>query len=320
MPGKVLIIDDEESLRKLTARIIRLEGYTVEEAGTLNAARSYLNLHSPDLILCDVKLPDGNGVEFVKEIKNRFPSIEVILLTAFGNIAGGVQAMKNGAFDYIVKGDDNDRILPLLRQATERAQKNKGAAVKISGESFANFESIIGSSAAIKRSIAFAQKISATDSPVLLLGNTGTGKEVFANAIHHNSNRRKKPMVAINCSAFNRELLEGELFGHQAGAYTGAVKDKKGLIEEAKELMQEEATPEVMDVALICAAQKVEHYEIAGYGCACTYARLLGMSDVEELLNATLDEEKSADEKLTSIASELNEEAMQPAGESEEEE
>jgi DNA-binding NtrC family response regulator len=235
MPADILVIDDEAQLRKLLRRVISLEGFHVTEADTIKLANEQLGRQPFDVVLCDVKLPDGNGVEFVKEIKNRFPAIEVILLTAFGNIADGVQAMKNGAFDYMVKGDDNNRILPLLHQATERARNNKASAVKISNESFASFESIIGSSAAIKRSIAFAQKISATDSPVLLLGNTGTGKEVFANAIHHNSDRRKKPMVAINCSAFNRELLEGELFGHKAGAYTGAVKDKKGLIELAEE-------------------------------------------------------------------------------------
>lgn len=235
MPGNILFIDDEAQLRKLLTRIISLEGFHVTEADTIKLAVDQLDRHSIDVIICDVKLPDGNGVEFVRSVKNKYPSIEIILLTAFGNIADGVKAMKHGAFDYIVKGDDNDRILPLLHQAMDRAQKNKVAAIKISVEPAANFENIIGSSPAINKAITFAKKISTTDSPVLLLGNTGTGKEVFANAIHHNSKRKKKPIVAINCSAFNSELLEGELFGHRAGAYTGAVKDKKGLIELAEE-------------------------------------------------------------------------------------
>ena len=117
MPAFILIVDDEAQLRKLLSRLISLEGFRVTEADTIRLANEQLGRLPFDVVLCDVKLPDGNGVEFVKEIKNRFPSIEVILLTAFGNIADGVQAMKNGAFDYVVKGDDNDRILPLLHQA-----------------------------------------------------------------------------------------------------------------------------------------------------------------------------------------------------------
>src|SRR6185436_20518655 len=112
MPEKILIIDDEEKLRSLLARIVRLEGYTVAEAGNLKAARKILNNEQIDVILCDVKLPDGNGVDFVKEARSMQPLSEIILLTAYGNIPDGVQAIKNGAFDYVLKGDDNDRIVP----------------------------------------------------------------------------------------------------------------------------------------------------------------------------------------------------------------
>lgn len=233
MPGTILIIDDEESLRKLTARIIRLEGYTVEEAGTLKAATSYLSLKSPDIILCDVKLPDGNGVEFVKEVKAKYPLPQIILLTAYGNIPDGVQAIKNGAFDYLTKGNDNDRILPLLSQAMEKVKAAKSNAVKISDTKTAPLSAIIGSSAIIQQTISLARKIAPTNTTVLLQGETGTGKEVFAKAIHAESKRSEKPFIAINCSAFTKDLLEGELFGYKAGAYTGAVKDKKGIIELA---------------------------------------------------------------------------------------
>ncbi len=233
MAGNILIIDDEEQLRKLLTRIISLEGFKVFQAASLKAANEILFNQEVDVVLCDVKLPDGNGVEFVKVVKGNFPPLEIILLTAYGNIADGVQAIKNGAFDYITKGDDNDRIIPLLYQALDKAVYQKKSAVKVSDKPQYDFESIIGQSAAIKTAITLAKRISASDSTVLLLGETGTGKEVFANAIHHNSKRRNKSLVAINCSAFNKELLEGELFGHKAGAYTGALKDKKGLIEVA---------------------------------------------------------------------------------------
>lgn len=233
MVGTVLLIDDEDKLRKLLTRIISLEGFTVLEADSLKAAGTILAAKNIDVILSDVKLPDGTGVDFVVKAKKEYPAVEIILLTAYGNITDGVQAIKNGAFDYIVKGDDNDRIIPLLHQALDKALAQKKAAVSIHTKSGVDFSAIIGSSHQIKNAIALAQKIAPTDSTVLLLGETGTGKEVFANAIHLNSKRKNSPLVAINCSAFSKELLEGELFGHKAGAYTGAMKDKKGLIEVA---------------------------------------------------------------------------------------
>jgi DNA-binding NtrC family response regulator len=235
MPGTILIIDDEEQLRKLLARIISLEGFTVEQAGTLKSAFDMLTRHTVDIVLCDVKLPDGNGVHFVKEIKEKQPLAEVILLTAYGNIPDGVQAIKNGAFDYITKGNDNDRIVPLLYQAMDKVAAQKRSAVKIKDKASHNFDAIIGHSPLIQEAIGLAKKIAPAAANILLLGETGTGKEVFANVIHASSKRAGKPFVAINCSAFAKDLLEGELFGYKAGAYTGATKDKKGLIELAHE-------------------------------------------------------------------------------------
>lgn len=233
--GKILVVDDEQQLRQLLGRIISLEGFTVEQSGTLKEARHVLAHREVDIILCDVKLPDGNGVDFVKEAKARFPLLEIILLTAYGNIPDGVQAIKNGAFDYITKGNDNDRIVPLLYQAMDKVNTQKKSAVKVSKSGRYDFTDIIGESPLIQEAIGLAKKIAPTESGVLLLGETGTGKEVFANAIHGHSGRNGKPFIAINCSAFAKDLLEGELFGHKAGAYTGAVKDKKGLVELADE-------------------------------------------------------------------------------------
>lgn len=231
----ILIIDDEEKLRSLLKRLISLEGYKVCDVATLAAARQLLATHDIDVILCDVKLPDGNGVEFAGEIKTKYPDNEVILLTAYGNIPDGVQAIKNGAFDYIVKGNDNDKILPLLSRVSEKIalqQKVKQLEKQLNGK--VGFDTIIGDSAAINNAIYLAQKVAPTDTAVLLTGETGTGKEVFAQAIHAASNRAGHPFVALNCSAFSKELLESELFGHKAGAFTGATRDKKGLVEEAK--------------------------------------------------------------------------------------
>lgn len=233
MSAKILIIDDEEKLRSLLVRIIKLEGYTIFEAADLKSALKILSKEIIDVVLCDVKLPDGNGVDFVKKVKTEFPLIEIILLTAYGNIPDGVQAIKNGAFDYILKGNDNDKIIPLLSQATEKSNQNKKSSIKIQEKGEHSFNNIIGSSRQVQDAITLAKKIAATDTTVLLLGETGTGKEIFANDIHYNSNRSKHTFVAINCSAFSKDLLESELFGHKAGAFTNALKEKKGLLEIA---------------------------------------------------------------------------------------
>lgn len=232
--NKILIIDDEEKIRTLLSRIISLEGFDVFQASDLKNAKKRLEVSEIDVVISDVKLPDGSGVEFSKIIKDNYPASEVILLTAFGNIPDGVQSIKNGAFDYITKGDDNNRIIPLVYKALEKVKLNKRLfqLEKQLGDKH-SFENIIGKSSIIKSAINSAKKVAVTDATVLLTGETGTGKEVFAQAIHNASNRSKQNFVAVNCSAFSKELLENELFGHKAGAFTGAMKDSKGIFEEA---------------------------------------------------------------------------------------
>ncbi|MXS69723.1 response regulator [Flavobacteriaceae bacterium W22] len=232
--NKILIIDDEEKIRTLLSRIIGLEGFEVFQASDLKNAKKRLEVSEIDVIISDVKLPDGSGVEFSKIIKDNYPASEVILLTAFGNIPDGVQAIKNGAFDYITKGDDNNRIIPLVYKALEKVKLNKRLfqLEKQLGDK-QSFDNIIGKSSLIKSAIVSAKKVAVTDATVLLTGETGTGKEVFAQAVHNASNRSRQNFVAINCSAFGKDLLENELFGHKAGAFTGAMKDSKGIFEEA---------------------------------------------------------------------------------------
>ena len=235
MSGNVLVVDDEDKLRGLLKRVISLEGYTVHLAPDLRGANRILNSEDIDVVVCDLKLPDGNGLDFTKAIKSRYPRAEIILLTAHANIPDVVQAMRSGAFDYIIKGDDNDKLLPLIAIAAEKAHlKKKVAQLEEKIVHVFSFDNIVGQSAAIRGAMAMAKKVMFSDTTVLLFGETGTGKELFAKAIHGNSRRVQYPFLALNCSAFSRELLESELFGHKAGAFTGAVKDKKGLIEEAR--------------------------------------------------------------------------------------
>ena len=227
---QILVIDDEEPIRKLLARIIELEGYKVLTASCCSDAIELLGKQQFDVILCDVFLPDGNGVDFILEIKKYSNDSAIILLTAHGNIQDGVQAIKNGAFDYITKGDDNRKIIPTINRAVDETEKKKG---KKSTSVTYSFNSIVGKSKELQQAIILAQKVSTTDAAVLLTGETGTGKEVFAHAIHQASQRAAQPIVDINCSAFSKDLLESELFGYKAGAFTGALKDKKGLFEVA---------------------------------------------------------------------------------------
>ena len=232
--SKILVVDDEVQIRTLLSRMLELEGYEVGQAGDCRTALKQLEFQSPDVALCDVFLPDGNGVDLVSSIKKTAPNVEIILLTAHGNIPDGVQAIKNGAFDYITKGDDNNKIIPLVSRAVEKARMNVRLEKleKKVGHTY-SFDSVLGDSKALKDAVSLAQKVSGTDVPVLLTGETGTGKEVFAQAIHYNSKRAKQNFVAVNCSSFSKELLESEMFGHKAGSFTGALKDKKGLFEEA---------------------------------------------------------------------------------------
>ncbi len=231
---KVLIIDDEATLRTLLSRIVGLEGFEVLQAEDLKSGMIKLEQNDIDVVLCDVKLPDGNGVEFTKTIKEKFPAIEVILLTAYGNIPDGVKAIKNGAFDYLTKGDDNNKIIPLLFRALDKIElASRVVQLEKQLGNKHSFENIIGKSKTILQTIELAKKVSQTDTTVLLTGETGVGKEVFAQSIHQASNRCKNNFVAINCSAFSKELLENELFGHKTGSFTGATKDQKGLLEEA---------------------------------------------------------------------------------------
>ncbi|MBO0929941.1 sigma-54-dependent transcriptional regulator [Fibrella aquatilis] len=234
MPATILLIDDEPRLRQLLARILQLEGYTILEAENGRAGLKTLEREAVQLVISDVKLPDKNGIELTAQIKQLYPATEVIVLTAYGTIADGVTAIKNGAFDYITKGDDNDRIIPLVSRAVEKANLQfRIRQLEAQMSQRLGFESIVGHSKAVQLAVDLARRVATTDTTVLLTGETGTGKEVFAQAIHQASPRKAQSFVAINCGALGKDILESELFGHRAGAFTGASRDQKGLFAEA---------------------------------------------------------------------------------------
>lgn len=227
----LLIIDDEPQLRNMLRRVFEGEGYRVATAETGAQGLAAMKQEAFPVVLCDVKLPDANGVELTRALKAARPACEVVVMTAFGSIADAVQAMRNGAFQYLVKGDDNAKLVPTVSAALQQALAREASTPRTSTDPFGT---IIGHSAALRQAMDLARKVAPTAATVLLTGATGTGKDLFANAIHAASKRQGGPMLAVNCSAISGELLESELFGHVAGAFTGAARDKKGLIEAAK--------------------------------------------------------------------------------------
>jgi two-component system NtrC family response regulator len=234
--GTLLIIDDEPRLRQLLARVLELEGYSVLQAADAYRGLELLSQHADDVlvVISDVKLPDANGVELLPRFKAKAPAAEVVLLTAFGTIPDGVKAMKLGAFDYLTKGDFEQQLVVVVDRAAEKSRLNQRV-VELEGrlQQQHSFDTMVGQSPELRRTQELARQVAPTDSTVLLEGPTGSGKELFAQAIHQASSRRLKPFVAVNCSAFPRDLLESELFGYKKGAFTGALADKKGLLEAA---------------------------------------------------------------------------------------
>ncbi len=229
--GTLLIIDDEERLRLLLARLLQLEDYIVLTAENAISGLSLLQKRQVDVVLCDVRLPDDNGLSLIPKIKSLQPDAEIIMITAFGTIPDGVKAIKHGAFDYITKGDQEEQIIPTVARAMKRVRSRKKSN-QPTGQQF-TFDQIIARSPAMQEAVSLAKRVAQTDATVLLLGETGTGKEVFAQAIHAGSRRSGKPFVAVNCGALGHELLESELFGYKKGAFTGADRDKRGLFDEA---------------------------------------------------------------------------------------
>jgi DNA-binding NtrC family response regulator len=234
--NSILIIDDEKELRALLSRLLKLDGYKVLEAQDGEEGLRILNQEEIQVVISDVKLPGISGIDLIPKIKEFNNFIEIIVLTAYGTIQDGVLAIKRGAFDYLTKGDEDNKIVSVVERALDKANMSiRIAHLEKRVEEKYSFANIIGKSLKIRETVHLAQRAAQTDATVLLTGETGTGKEIFAQAIHNESNRQKRSFVAINCSAISKDLLESEMFGYKAGAFTGAVKNKKGLFEEANE-------------------------------------------------------------------------------------
>jgi DNA-binding NtrC family response regulator len=233
-PLDLLIVDDEASLRDFLSIVFEEEGWHVDSAASLADARAALQKEEPDLVLCDLMLPDGSGIDFLRELKGQSPSIPVIMITAHTSTRSAVDALKAGAFDYIAKPFDIDELKIIVRNAVERKElEDENLHLRTALEERFTFANIIGKSRKMQEIFSIVQRIARTSSTVLISGESGTGKELIARAIHYNSGRRGK-FVSINCGALPETLLESELFGHERGAFTGAIREKRGLFQEGE--------------------------------------------------------------------------------------
>jgi len=230
----ILLVEDKESLRRVLRMTLETAGYSVTEAADARAAIEEIGRVPHKIVLTDLRMPNGSGIDVLRAAKNADSDVPVIVMTAYGSIDEAVQAMKDGAHDFLQKPVDSNHLLLLVERALEQARlRTENLLLREEWSKRYGFPRILGESEAIKRSVAETQRVAQTEATVLLLGESGTGKELFARAIHHLSNRRDKPFVAINCAAIPETLIENELFGHERGAFTGAGERRLGKFELA---------------------------------------------------------------------------------------
>jgi DNA-binding NtrC family response regulator len=232
--GRILVVDDDPSLRRVLQVQLEQEGYEVAVAASAQQTLAVLQLRPFDLLITDLKMPGMSGLELLKQARSQYPQTIIIMLTAFGTVDTAVEAMKAGAYDYLTKPVHPDEMSVVVCRALEHVRLvEQVRTLRISLDQKYGFENILGRSAVLLEVLDTAARAAHSNSTVLIRGETGTGKELLARALHFNSSRSKNPLVTINCGAIPKELLESELFGHKRGAFTGAFADKKGRIELA---------------------------------------------------------------------------------------
>lgn len=231
---RILVVDDEENIRRMLEMLLRKEGYEVALASDGEAALQLVREGEYDTVLCDVRMPKLSGIELLERIQSEEHHTTVIVMSAYGSVDSAIEAMKRGAYDYLSKPFKKDEVLLALKKAEERerlARENR--ALREATQKTFRFDRIVSRSASMRKIFDTIHKVANYPTTILITGESGTGKELIAHAIHYNSNRKKQPFVAVNCGAIPENLLESELFGHVKGAFTHAVRTKKGLFEEA---------------------------------------------------------------------------------------
>ncbi len=234
MSKRVLVVDDDESLRRVTQVQLEQAGFETRTAADGTEALRVLQKSPADLVITDLKMPGMSGLELLRRIRTDYPDVLVVMLTAFGTVESAVEAMKSGAYDYITKPVHPDELELVARRSLEHLQLvEENRALRSSLDAKYGFENIIGRSNSLLYVLDMSARAAQTGATVLIHGETGTGKELLAKAVHFNSARRERPFVTINCGAIPKDLLESELFGHVKGSFTGAVAHRKGKVETA---------------------------------------------------------------------------------------
>lgn len=264
MNHKILVVDDEEIIRDSLFYILEKEGYVVDKAENGKAAYDKMLTTSFDLVITDIEMPVMKGTELLEKIKTLNVQTSVIIITAFGSLDTAISALRNGASDYILKPVEFDELLikaKRLFEVRDLLLENKVLREEIHRKY--DFENIVGKSNNIKRVYEMIEAVAETDSTVLISGNSGTGKELVARALHYKSHRKNKPFIAVNCGAISENLIESELFGHKKGAFTGAISDKEGYMKAAQggTLFLDEISemPPQLQVKLLRAIQEKEY-------------------------------------------------------------
>ena len=232
--AEALLIDDDVSFQAALAELVRAEGFSVETAASLGEARAFLGEHTPDLALVDLKLPDGSGLELLREIDSSVAT-EIVLITGHATVDSAVEALRSGASDYLTKPVDIPRLKSVLANVVRRRElREEIESLRGTLRSLGHFGPLIGASPAMQAVYDMVARVAPTDATVLVQGESGTGKELVAQTLHQLSRRRKEPFVALNCAAVSPQLIESELFGHERGSFTGAARTHKGYFERAE--------------------------------------------------------------------------------------
>ena len=229
-----LLVDDDVSFQAALAELVRAEGFSVETAASLDEARTYLREHAPDLALVDLRLPDGSGLELLREIDSQVAT-EIVLITGNATVDSAVEALRSGASDYLTKPVDIPRLKSVLANVVRRRElREEIEALRGTLRTLGHFGPLIGASPAMQAVYDMIARVAPTEATVLVQGESGTGKELVAQTVHQLSRRRKGPFVALNCAAVSPTLIESELFGHERGSFTGAARTHKGFFERAE--------------------------------------------------------------------------------------
>ncbi len=270
----LLLVDDEESFRKLIGRELARAGYDLEMAGGLVEARERLSQRTFNLVLLDVRMPDGSGLDLLEEIRESSPTTEVVMLTAYGTVEEAIRALKQGAYDFLTKPCKLSELEAVLEKAVQKQSLQRShTALQREVERLQPSERFIGASSQIRELLSLVMRVAETESTVLIRGESGVGKELVARAVHRQSPRAKQPFVVVDCASLHENLLQSELFGHEKGAYTGAIRLKHGLFEVA-----DHGTIFLDEIGEISPALQVKLLRVLEAG---TFRRVGGTADIK---------------------------------------